>query len=668
MKKVFITIIAMLMPLLASADAVEIDGIYYNLYPNSEKAEVTTNPDGYSGDVTIPNTVTYEYIEYSVTSIGDSSFEGCSGLTSVTIPNSVTSINFRTFYNCSSLTAITISNSVTSIGIEAFYGCSRLTSVTIPNSVTSINSGAFRDCSGLASITIGNSVTSIGESAFSYCSGLVSIMSEIDNPFEISDDVFYNFGKNMYSTVFLIIPVGTKAAYQSTAGWNKFKNIYEIGEVAIIPGQVYESGGIYYKIGNYNTVSVTSGASKYSGDIIIPSKVIFDKTTYSVTSIGNSAFSECGALTSVSIPNSVTSIGMNAFYECNTLASITIPSSVTSIGKSAFQSCQLLTSIVSRIDNPFELDDDAFSNYSTAALIVPIGAKSAYQTTAGWNKFQNIVESSTKRTIHIETAGTLSNYITAGEKYQIDELTLTGELNGVDFKLIREMAGCNYAGYYTKGKLKFLSLKDAKIVYDEAAGLYIHTDDDSDLGPLYNDRDGAIKEDNIIPNDLFLGCRSLLSVILPNKVTSIDKSAFEKCSALTSITIPKSVISIGESAFRGCSNIVEVVINRSEPISINQNVFSNRSNATLYVPKGSKVAYEAADYWKDFKEIKEFSPGDANLDGKVDRQDLDAAIDYVLGKNPEGFNGIIGDMNGDNQIDAADIVMLINIMGAQHGN
>lgn len=60
MKKVFITIIAMLMPLLASADAVEIDGIYYNLYPNSEEAEVTTSPDGYSGDVTIPNTVTYE--------------------------------------------------------------------------------------------------------------------------------------------------------------------------------------------------------------------------------------------------------------------------------------------------------------------------------------------------------------------------------------------------------------------------------------------------------------------------------------------------------------------------------------------------------------------------------------------------------------------------------
>ena len=116
--------------------------------------------------VTIPN---------SVTSIGSSAFSGCSGLTSVNIPNSVTSIGSYAFYKCSSLTSVTIPNSVKSIGSYAFYGCSGLTSVTIPNSVTSIGERAFNGCSGLTSITIPNSVTSIGSYAFNGCSGLTSI-------------------------------------------------------------------------------------------------------------------------------------------------------------------------------------------------------------------------------------------------------------------------------------------------------------------------------------------------------------------------------------------------------------------------------------------------------------------------------------------------------------
>ncbi|MEY8606677.1 leucine-rich repeat domain-containing protein [Muribaculum intestinale] len=100
---------------------------------------------------------------------------GCSGLTSVTIPNSVTSIGQRVFENCSGLTSVTIGNSVTSIGYYAFSGCYGLTSVTIPNSVTSIRERAFSGCSGLTSVTIPNSVTSIGERAFSGCSGLTSV-------------------------------------------------------------------------------------------------------------------------------------------------------------------------------------------------------------------------------------------------------------------------------------------------------------------------------------------------------------------------------------------------------------------------------------------------------------------------------------------------------------
>ena len=98
--------------------------------------------------------------------IGHNAFDGCSNMTSITIPDSVTSIGNRAFYNCESLTSITIPNSVTSIGVAAFYKCSSLTSVTIPDSVTSIGSNTFRDCSSLTSVTIPDSVTSIGIAAF----------------------------------------------------------------------------------------------------------------------------------------------------------------------------------------------------------------------------------------------------------------------------------------------------------------------------------------------------------------------------------------------------------------------------------------------------------------------------------------------------------------------
>ena len=206
--------------------------IYYT-YTNN-KTELTVSYKGsiyynnneytYTGNVVIPESVTYNGTTYSVTSIGEYAFYNCSGLTSVTIGNSVTSIGDDAFEYCSSLTSVTIPNSVTSIGDHAFRCCSSLTSVTIPNSVTSISSEALLECSGLTSIVVNsgngiydsrencnaiietssnklmvgcnstiipNSVTSIGEYAFYGRSGLtgVTIPNSVTS---IGEYAFYN--------------------------------------------------------------------------------------------------------------------------------------------------------------------------------------------------------------------------------------------------------------------------------------------------------------------------------------------------------------------------------------------------------------------------------------------------------------------------------------------
>ncbi len=266
-----------LLPMVASADAVQIDGIYYVLNTEGNVAVVASNPNYYSGNVNIPEKVNYKRTEYSVTSIGGFAFENCSGLTSVTIPNSVTSIGEWTFYNCTGLTSVTIGNSVKSIGNYAFEGCSGLTSVyisdlaawcnvafsssfnyahhlflngkeikdlVIPNSVTSIGWGAFRYCSGLTSVTIPNSVTSIGGSAFSGCSGLTSVT---------------------------------------------------------IPNSMTS-------IGNW-AFNHCSGLTS----ITIPN---------SVTSIGNYAFRNCSGLTSITIGSGIKNIGFLAFASCAELTDV----------------------------------------------------------------------------------------------------------------------------------------------------------------------------------------------------------------------------------------------------------------------------------------------------------------------------------------------------------
>ena len=381
------------------ASTKKIGDLYYNLDATNQTAEVIVGreltPVGFMNypslkTATIPASVTYSEVEYSVTSIGDSAFyncslasvtipnsvtsignsafSGCIYLTSVTIGNSVTSIGNSAFSGCIYLTSVTIGNSVTSIGSGAFYGCKGLTSVTIPNSVTSIGGQAFYGCKGLTSVTIPNSVTSIGDRAFSGCSGLTSINVETNNPNYCSvEGVLFNKDK----TRLIQYPGGKQGAYTipntvTSIGDRAFSGCSGLTSVTI-PNSI-TSIGDYAFYGCRGLISVT-----------IPN---------SVTSIGNSAFSGCSSLTSVTIPNSVTTIGEGAFYGCNNLMNVIIGSSVKVLEASAFANCTSIETITCYSMRPPTVNTDALYGLDYSTIVyVPADYLNTYQMHDAWGLY-----------------------------------------------------------------------------------------------------------------------------------------------------------------------------------------------------------------------------------------------------------------------------------------
>ena len=267
MKKQLLLLVMMLLPMVVSAAAVEIDGIYYNLISKVKIAEVTSNPYKYTGDVVIPESVTYEDTEYNVTSIGNSAFYYCQNLTSVTIPNSITSIGNSAFMYCTSLSSIDIPNSVTSLGEDLFRECSALTSVSIGNGVTKIDSYTFGSCSSLISIDIPNSVTTISSSAFNCCTSLTSI--NIPNSVTTIGDYAFNF-------------------------CSALKNI-------VIPNcMTYISSGICSHCSSLTSVTIPNN----------------------VTYISSSAFQYCTDLKIITIGSSVDYISSSVFASCPNLTDV----------------------------------------------------------------------------------------------------------------------------------------------------------------------------------------------------------------------------------------------------------------------------------------------------------------------------------------------------------
>jgi len=173
MKKICLLITMTLLSFTTYAMSVNIDGISYELELNGMAAKVIGTTK--SGNIVIPEYITYDGLEYSVTTIGGRAFWHCSAMTSITIPNSITKIDFDAFLSCTGLSTISIPNSVTYIGDNVFFGCTGLTSIILPNNAFSMGHGVFNGCTSLKSITIPQNMTSIPDYTFQGCTSLSSV-------------------------------------------------------------------------------------------------------------------------------------------------------------------------------------------------------------------------------------------------------------------------------------------------------------------------------------------------------------------------------------------------------------------------------------------------------------------------------------------------------------
>ena len=566
MKRIYLLTIIFFFSLIVRAVNVEIDGIMYNINAKTGLTEVVANPSHqYKGDIVIPEAITYEGKEYTVTAIGESAFSQ-RNITSITFPNSITSVGRAAFAYCNALDSVVLPEKVTVINDMAFASCEGLRRVVIPEGVTLIDNTAFNSCYSLDSLIIPNSVTRIEDWAFALCKGLTYV--------EMSRGLTY---------------VG-RGAFGDCSALN----------TVIIPDL---SSWSMINFGDYNSNPLTTTKTLKINNEEIRDLVIPDDVTY----IGDYAFRGCTNITSVTMGENVTKIGTSAFYGCKNCASITIGENVTSIGSWAFYGCSAMTSLKSLPRKVPSTTSNSFDSAikDQAILYVPSAALEAYSSKAPWSDFYDIV------------ALNLPKHQLA---YYVDD-ALYKSFTLEEGEYITPEPAPEKEGYTFSG---WSEIPERMPKHDvTVTGSFTLTSEQLALDGIQYTLWVKEKTAEIVGFDVtdgFTGQVSIPSTVTKDgtsfDVTRIGDSAFSKCENLTSVTIPESISFIGESAFSGC--MLENIFVKNTATHLNERSFSPASynHTMLYIPKDSwSYAVYHGDFWR-FINIRETVTSSVDLSSK----------------------------------------------------
>ncbi len=507
-------------------DKIYVDGLYYNVLDNNclevtwGGSRYTSGTPEYTGDITIPASVVYAGVTYTVTAIGDYAFYYCKSLSSITIPDSVTTIGYEAFVECNALERVDLGSGVTTIGNYAFADCFLLAEITIPDNVETIGRTAFGSCWALEKVTFGSGLKTIGDFAFQICTSLKEIT--IPDNVETIGECSFCYCDSLESAT---IGSGVKEI-----GASPFAVDYMLTKIEVSADNEY-----YCSVDNVLFTKDMTTIVQYAPGL--------EATSYeipaSVTTIGEWAF--CGAphLTSIDIPDNVTTMGDAVFYWCENLqtatigngietlsdytfefcyalTNVTIGSNVATIGDYVFDDCYDLESVTSLNPTPPTCTKYTFYRVDTdnATLYVPKGRKNTYSSADYWSDFGAIVE-----------------IPAIGDKIFVDNIYYN--------VLSNNTVEVTHGKYQTDGTEEYtgdITIPET-IVY---AGITYSVVAVGDYAFCY--------------------CTELTSITIPNSVESIGEWAFDDCYALESVTLGSGLKTIKSWGFQVCYSLKEITI------------------------------------------------------------------------------------------------------------
>ncbi len=458
----FVVMVVYMMPL--QAEVFESDGLWFEttsdqtvmlvpepFTPGEGAAFVIRNY--YSGDIQIPETVTYQDVEYSVTAAQNSTFRGSADLTGVAIPASLVDLGPEPFADCPMLTSISVDtgntayavadgllydkglstliacpggwndspdvpSSVTSVAASAFRGCSKIPEVVLPETVTDIGKYAFYGCYQLASVNLPEGVAAIPDSTFFFCTSLATL-SMPSTVRSVGVRAFYNcnhltslplpdaletIDDYAFSLCYGVREIQLPSALR-TIGYKAFENCSKVKKINI-PASVSEIRALPFAgcTSLYKIIVAEENTSFSSLDGVLydkaqttllcyPSAKLGDFTLpSSVNTIGEYGFYSCRFLENIELKSSLTTIKEGAFRLCRALKSITVPSSVTVLGDNLFVACSSMEAFLFYAPTPLEISPSTFTDDDfDVPLYVLERALDDYKNAPYWSQFKTIL-------------------------------------------------------------------------------------------------------------------------------------------------------------------------------------------------------------------------------------------------------------------------------------
>lgn len=499
----------------------------------------------------------------------------------------------------------------------------------------------------IKTVNISNGITSIGTCTFLGCEELTSV-AMANTITSIGDDAF----ASCFQLKSITLPTSL-----ATIGEYAFSMCPSLTSITIPKSVKVIDPSSFSYTPNLRYIVIESGNSVYDSrnncNAIIETKTnklilgCHNSTIPStVTTIGNGAFQGCEGLQSISIPSSVKTIESYAFYICSNLTSITIPKSVTNIGVEVFEACYSLNSMKVETGNSVydsRNNCNAIIETKTNTLlfgcnktVIPNGV-----TTIGANAF-SYCSSLTSITIPA-TVKTIEEY--AFE--MCENLTSITIPKATTYISDRAFTYC--------ANLATIKVEAGNTTYDSR-----------------NDCNAIIltKQNKII--------RGGANTTIPNTITSIGENAFSNCVDMTSIVIPSSVTTIAENAFDNCYGLESIYVMSPTPPSVGEDTFYSvdKSSCILYVPKTPSNAvslYRSAAVWNEFENIRTFDPdnpdgpnADVNGDGQINSADVVSVYNYIIDGDGSGVSKSSADVNNDGTVNTTDIVSIYNyIIGGE---